>query len=456
MKKKHQPRTIQFRGKERLMKLESGRSYFIGIGIDNYMNFPELYNAVKDVQEVLSVLLNRYDIDQAFECYNEKATREAIIALFDKVKRNITEKDKLLIYYSGHGHLDEDKLGYWIPHNAEMGNTANYIRNSTLQDYIRVIPAKHILLISDSCYSGSLFYPGGMKGQKIIAELVRYKSRWALCSGRAEVPDGIPGTNSPFASSILDILHKNQMPGLNISKLAEQVMEMTGANGIQLPQGNPVVGVGHQGGQYIFILKQYRHTLALNKNLQEITSTQKEVFTKIKVLGINFVLIPPGTSPEGRENKVPFYIAETVLSTKQWNRVMQLQGSKGSHRIAKTSISVEDIERFVKTVNQQSIIQYMLGIPEISQLLYCIDFVGSSKSNLENAALKEGQCTKHGLYDLTKVVFQVCKSMGFYKAVGGSYLNGKEIRASVHTPIIDIKNTFSIDPLIGFRPILMM
>ncbi len=66
--------------------------------------------------------------------------------------------------------------------------------------------------------------------------------------------DGAPGENSPFAASILKVLERNRAPRLNVARLADQVVEMTRSNYTQLPEGNPLQGVGHEGGQYIFQL----------------------------------------------------------------------------------------------------------------------------------------------------------------------------------------------------------
>ncbi|MCB0613467.1 MAG: caspase family protein [Phaeodactylibacter sp.] len=230
------------------------KSYFLGIGINLYQNFSPLNNAVKDVVDMARLLEEQYDIDEAIIITDREATHDNIIAHLDALKQKTGSNDKLLIFYSGHGHLDENQKGYWIPTDAEKDNTAHYIRNSTIRDYIEDFKALHTLLISDSCFSGSLFVRGVSRSSLAVEELEKRKSRWALCSGRhdEEVYDGKPGENSPFTTSILDTLRQSILPKINIAKLADMVIELTRSNYQQLPEGNPLYGVGHKGGQYIF------------------------------------------------------------------------------------------------------------------------------------------------------------------------------------------------------------
>lgn len=237
----------------------TGQSHFLGIGIDRYSHFSKLNNAVRDVQAIALILKRDYDIDHSTLLVNEAASRENIIATFDQLSRELRTADKLLIYYSGHGHLNPDnKLGYWIPADAEKSKTDRYILNSTIRDYINVIKARHTLLISDACFSGSIFYDGTLRdidtNETVMAELDAKVSRWALCSGRADekVYDGKPGKHSPFAASILNVLEKNKRSYLNVAYLINEVITATRANYEQLPEGNPLLFAGHAGGQYIF------------------------------------------------------------------------------------------------------------------------------------------------------------------------------------------------------------
>jgi hypothetical protein len=236
---------------------QKGKSYFLGIGIDQYQHFQPLNNAVKDARDLAALLQEKYDLDEVFLITDEAATRDSIIRQLDELKQKVGPQDKLLIFYSGHGHLDSSQKGYWIPSDAEPDNTAHYIRNSTLRDYIEDIPSLHTLLISDACFSGSLFYRGPTRSSKATEELEKQKSRWALCSGRhdEEVFDGPPGTNSPFTGSVLKVLRNNQAPKLKVSTLTDEVTELTRANYRQMPEGFPLLEVGHDGGQYVFRLK---------------------------------------------------------------------------------------------------------------------------------------------------------------------------------------------------------
>ncbi len=233
------------------------KSWFLGIGINAYAEFPKLSNAVKDIKEVKDILVDKYDVDEkhVLTLFDQEATKENIIDTLDDLGKKVEPSDKLFIYYSGHGHLNDHLgLGYWIPVDAQKNKAARYIPNSTIRDYVKGIKAKHILLVSDSCFSGSLFMQGQHRSSRAIKELDNLTSRWAICSGRhdEEVYDGDPGENSPFTKSFIDILKSNEQDHLNVGRVADRVIEQTASNYEQLPDGRPLFGVGHQGGQYIF------------------------------------------------------------------------------------------------------------------------------------------------------------------------------------------------------------
>ena len=61
-------------------KSNTTKSWFFGIGINSYPDpIKNLQNARKDVEDILSVLEENYEIDESLLLFNEAATRGAII-----------------------------------------------------------------------------------------------------------------------------------------------------------------------------------------------------------------------------------------------------------------------------------------------------------------------------------------------------------------------------------------
>ncbi|MCB0594706.1 MAG: caspase family protein, partial [Phaeodactylibacter sp.] len=54
-----------------------GKSWFFGIGINDYQHFPPLNNAVRDVESILQLLREQYDIDEAKILTDGQATRRS-------------------------------------------------------------------------------------------------------------------------------------------------------------------------------------------------------------------------------------------------------------------------------------------------------------------------------------------------------------------------------------------
>lgn len=299
--------------------LKEETTWFLGIGINTYKEFPSLNNAVKDIEDIKSVLLDTYNFvpDKTILLLNEEATKENIVEQLDRLAESVKPKDKLLIYYSGHGHLNQHTgLGYWIPYDAKRDKTSNYILNSTVRDYIKVIQARHILLISDSCFSGSLFVRGAKRSADIaMEELESIPSRWAICSGRhdEQVYDGEPGKNSPFAESILETLRRNEKRLLNVAKIADRVVEQTRANYEQLPEANPLYGVGHKGGQFIFRLKADENA--------DWSQAEKE--NTLEAYRLFLAKYPQGKYADAAKQKINFEEEETVWEkTKSANTLL--------------------------------------------------------------------------------------------------------------------------------------
>ena len=237
--------------------LPKGKNYLLSIGIDKYTDLPPLFNAVKDAQEVVEVLLNKYQFEQTLvmELYNDTATKKNIYKKLRELTQRVTPKDNVLIYFSGHGEYDKiAKEGYWIPVDAENGEESDYIPNTVIRKKLGTINSRHTFLMADSCFAGSLFAKSA--GRNVGKRYERDPSRWGLTAGRNEiVSDGKAGDNSPFAESLLYRL-RNNTGALNVQELCAHVTEYVLANSKQTPIGEPLQIEGHKNGQFVFHMKK--------------------------------------------------------------------------------------------------------------------------------------------------------------------------------------------------------
>jgi hypothetical protein len=235
-----------------------GQAYALVIGIDRYddATFPTLKTAGADAEAVGQVLRERYGFEAQIL---RDSTRHEILTAIDRYRRIASESSSILIYYAGHGIYDSatDKA-YWLPRDAESLGTANWISADDITSGIRAIPARHVVVISDSCYSGGL-------SREAIVELTsadhsRYidsaeqrKSRHLLSSGANEpVSDG-GGGHSIFADALLRGL--NNIPASDFTAhelFQDYVTVLVAGRSPQSPQYVPIRNSGHEGGDFVF------------------------------------------------------------------------------------------------------------------------------------------------------------------------------------------------------------
>ena len=205
-------------------------------------------------------------------------TRDRVIRTLDKLRGSLTERDNLLLYYAGHGVLDaEAEIGFWLPVDAEEGTQSNWIAVTTVTRTAKAMSAKHVMIVADSCYSGTLIRatPSGIKsGAERLAELKRLtekRSRTALVSGGLEpVTDAGGYGHSVFARAFLTALRENAEV-LEGHQLFAAVRGPVVLNADQTPQYSDIRLAGHDGGDFLFV--------PLKVNLSELTTSASQSAT---------------------------------------------------------------------------------------------------------------------------------------------------------------------------------
>ncbi len=244
-----------FEGNALVQELSEREYYALIIGIDQYADdkIKSLDNPVNDATS-LSEIMNRY---YTFEKENisllTNPTRAEIIESFDALSMKIDEKDQLLIFYAGHGIWDERlNQGFWLPADARLSSKAQWLSNSTIRDYIGGIKSKHTLLITDACFSGSIFKERAVFTEsKAMLEMYKLPSRKAMTSGALKtVPD-----KSVFITYLNKNLINNNRPLISAEELFREFKTAVINNSVngQVPQYGPIGQVGDEGGDFIFL-----------------------------------------------------------------------------------------------------------------------------------------------------------------------------------------------------------
>jgi len=177
------------------LDLALGNYHALVIGNNDYGDMPNLKTAVADAEAISEVLEDRYGFTVT-KLIN--ATRFDVISAMSELRGKLSYDTNLLIYYAGHGIVDPvTDRGYWLPVDAHQSNPANWVSNDDITDMLKAIPARHILAIADSCYSGTLVpaapadFDTWQDRRDWLKRIVEKRSRTALASGGLE-PVGMP------------------------------------------------------------------------------------------------------------------------------------------------------------------------------------------------------------------------------------------------------------------------
>jgi hypothetical protein len=230
------------------------------IGINEYADpkIPDLDNAVNDATKIAGLLKTKYGF-QFQMLLNERATKKAIYKALRKLVKTSKAADSVLIYFAGHGDLDRTyDDGWWIPADARAGEPVTYFENVQIQKAMRSLKSRHVLLISDSCFSGTLFGKSRdmppVIDDKYYLSLYNEKSRWGITSGnRTPVSDAGSGGHSVFAYHLIKALSQNAKPFLSTQEVYTDIAPIISNNSEQTPLCRPIRGTGDQGGEFIFI-----------------------------------------------------------------------------------------------------------------------------------------------------------------------------------------------------------
>lgn len=240
------------------------RALIIGNNVyhDPSGQWPHLKTAVSDARALSKVLKDHY----GFSDINllENATRRDVLKALEDLANRALPNDNVLVYYAGHGFIDDDRQrGFWVPVDAHGLDNSTFLRNSTIRDELNLIAsrARHTLLISDSCFSGSLLRQGSRglsqasNTENYIKKVSSKKSVQIMAAGGVEyVDDNYQSSgHSPFTYFLLNELKNNDREIITLSEVSQNVTRAVANNVDQVPESGVLQGAGDELGEFIFI-----------------------------------------------------------------------------------------------------------------------------------------------------------------------------------------------------------
>ena len=268
--------------------LATGEYHLLAIGVDSYLHWPKLQTAVRGAHSLTGVLTNDYGFTRATLLLNADATRPRIEAQLRRVAREAGTNDSVLIYFAGHGHIDEQtEAGSWIPAEGRLPDPANaaddapssWLRNAEVKAILRTARARHILLVSDSCFAGDFLRtyrdaPAALTDEG-LREALRRPSRQVLAAGGLEpVLDQGGGDQSVFTGALLRTLREPAQAFLLPYQLHGRIADTLLLNARQKPQLGQMHDTGAEvGGEFVFL----RRSRSLDDTLAERQRQQAEL-----------------------------------------------------------------------------------------------------------------------------------------------------------------------------------
>jgi uncharacterized caspase-like protein len=245
---------------ERMIKrYKVGKYYAMVVGNNNYKYLPKLETAVKDATEVDKILKTTYGFETELLL---DATRGDMLSTLSRLRKRMGPEDNLMIYYAGHGVFEEvAQEAYWLPVDAKEDDEANWIIADSITAEMKRNPARHVLIVADSCYSGTLTRTADVNlsshrsREHFLKKMFQQPSRTLMASGGNEpvVDNGADG-HSIFAYTFLRALREIDEPVFTAEELFYRfVKQSVAGQAEQTPMYSIIRNSGHDGGDFVFI-----------------------------------------------------------------------------------------------------------------------------------------------------------------------------------------------------------
>lgn len=252
-----------------------GNNYAVFFATQTYQNggknqYVDLVNPIFDATAIGDLMHKNYGffVDQEFQ----KKKSDIMATLRQYHDSQLYGQDsELFLYFSGHGYFDWDlNRGYVVAQDSLFQGSPDQVNGSCISldeinQELSSIPCRHVLLVLDTCFGGTISY--GVEKQPMkdapdivtsigraqyVAGKLEKRTRLYLASaGREQAYDGQPQQHSPFAKRLVDYFTA-PLPNGGVA-----TVDMIYSNVSWISGETPQFGTlsGDDGGTFLFVTK---------------------------------------------------------------------------------------------------------------------------------------------------------------------------------------------------------
>ncbi len=182
-------------------------SYALLVGVSQYESWSKLTTIPTELDEVQAALENKNFHVERLVDPDSRALRNGIEEFIWQY--GFEEGNRLLIYFSGHGHSVGDK-GFLVPVDAPLPDERTAFKRKALPmsqvlAWARNMDSKHALFLFDSCFSGSVFKAKNAPkpGERYVRQATSKPVRQFITAGSA---DEVVPAKSTFTPAFVDAI----------------------------------------------------------------------------------------------------------------------------------------------------------------------------------------------------------------------------------------------------------
>jgi len=246
-------------------KLPEGRRLALIIGNDDYESLRNLSTAVNGARAMDELLRERYGFETQLLI---NARGQEIKDALHRLRNQLEPDSSVLIYYAGHGDRDrrDEEISYWLGVDArsdELALSTDGVSSMEISFSVKTMPAKHVMIIADSCYAGAMVRPPRVSKPRAEMNLkqldffVQKRSRTVLTSGGNSpvLDESVDGEHSVFTKALVEVLENTPdiMYGealhaalVNLVEYDAEQLDFT-----QKPQFSEIADADHRNGQFV-------------------------------------------------------------------------------------------------------------------------------------------------------------------------------------------------------------